>query len=214
MPNPIVEAFLIDDANEDKFWDHGLTVAHVAQVLDGPHRIKRNRRDRRASHLLIGRDHQGRCIAIPIEPTHERGVWRPITAWLCKKHEVAWLPWVWKSEGVSVMDEVELKELQDPESWGDEEGEMRPPVKSSRAIVSVAFSRDDFQRVAECAQGHGTKTSEFIRNAVLEKVAKRNAPGAVVSVSGNVRTVYPAIRPKDAWIILKITPVARGYSTA
>lgn len=92
MSSPVVESFLVDEENEDKFWRHGLTAIDVVDVLDGPHRIRRNRKARRASHLVIGRDRQGRCIAIPIEPTYDRTMWRPITAWLCKSHEAAWLP--------------------------------------------------------------------------------------------------------------------------
>lgn len=92
MPAAMVEGFLIDDDNEAKFWHHGLTVTQIMQVLDHPHRIKRNRKERRASHLVIGRDGQGRCIAVPIEATHIPRVWRPVTAWPCKNHEEGWLP--------------------------------------------------------------------------------------------------------------------------
>jgi hypothetical protein len=42
--------------------------------------------------LIIGRDRQDQCIAIPIEPTHDRTIWRPVTAWFCKGHEWGWLP--------------------------------------------------------------------------------------------------------------------------
>lgn len=92
MSSPIIESFWFDEDNEDKLWNHRLTPTHVLQVLERPHTIKRNRKERRASHLIVGRDYQGRCIAIPIESTYERGIWRPVTAWLCKDHEEAWLP--------------------------------------------------------------------------------------------------------------------------
>ena len=92
MSSPVIESFWFDDDNEDKLWSHGLTPDQVLQVLDSRHTIKRNRGARRASHLIVGRDHQGRCIAIPIEPTHERNIWRPITGWPCKSSELAWLP--------------------------------------------------------------------------------------------------------------------------
>lgn len=82
-----VEAFLIDEDNEAKFANHGLSSDQVLQVLDSEHVVVGNRRQRRASHLLIGRDHGGACMAIPIEPTHHPKIWRPITAWHCKKHE-------------------------------------------------------------------------------------------------------------------------------
>lgn len=94
MPMPEVVALLIDDDNEDKFGRHGVSVEQVLQVVEigSIYRIKRNRGGRRASHLLVGRDRQGRCLAIPIEATNEPGVWRPVTAWRCKHSEAAWLP--------------------------------------------------------------------------------------------------------------------------
>lgn len=85
---PVISAFLIDDDNEEKFWSHTLSVDQIIQVLDGPHLIVRNKKKRRASHLVIGTDDSGRCISIPIEPTHEDDVWRPVTAWLCGKDEM------------------------------------------------------------------------------------------------------------------------------
>jgi hypothetical protein len=47
----------------------------------------RNRKGRRAPYLVIGEDHGGACIAIPIEPTYDEAIWRPVTAWPCKAHE-------------------------------------------------------------------------------------------------------------------------------
>ena len=84
-----IEAFAIDDDNEEKFASHGLTATRIVQVLDGPMVVVPNRKARRATYLLIGRDHGGGCIAIPIEPTFDPTVWRPVTAWPCKRHEQA-----------------------------------------------------------------------------------------------------------------------------
>jgi hypothetical protein len=92
MSNPVVADFLIDDDNEAKFWTHGLAAKFVRQVLEGPYTIRPNRKGRRASHQVIGRDRQRRCIAIPIEPTHHPTLWRPVTAWPCKASERALLP--------------------------------------------------------------------------------------------------------------------------
>ena len=78
-----VYEFLVDEVNEDKFAAHGVTVKQEFQVLDSQHRIIPNKLGRRAPQLLIGVDHGGGCLVIPIEPTHEEGVWRPITAWPC-----------------------------------------------------------------------------------------------------------------------------------
>ena len=80
--------FLVDEDNESKFAEHGLTVCQVLQVLESPHLIVRNRRLRRGTHLIIGRDHGGACLAIPIVPTYEKRLWRPVTAWPCKSSEL------------------------------------------------------------------------------------------------------------------------------
>jgi hypothetical protein len=79
--------FEIDDDNRDKFASHGLTGEQVDEVLGNRFVVVRNRRGRRAPYLLIGRDNGGRCITIPIEPTTDPVVWRPVTAWPCKLSE-------------------------------------------------------------------------------------------------------------------------------
>lgn len=84
---PRVLAFLFDDENEDKFAGHGLSPVQVAQILENEHVLLRNRKRRRARYLIIGRDHGGTCIAVPIELTPYPTIWRPITAWRCKDSE-------------------------------------------------------------------------------------------------------------------------------
>jgi hypothetical protein len=69
------------------------------------------------------------------------------------------------------MDEQEVRALEDPEEWDSEQAEVRPPSKSARAVVSVAFPRDDFDRVSDAARSEGMKTSEFIREAALARAA-------------------------------------------
>lgn len=83
--------FLFDDENIEEMARHGVTPRQALQVLDNGPRMGRNRRDRRATHLVIGVDDGGACIAIPVEPTHDRTLWRPVTAWFCKPHEWGWL---------------------------------------------------------------------------------------------------------------------------
>ena len=85
MSRPTIRAFVMDDENAEKFAGHGLTDRQVDQVLDSPFLHYRNRRGRRAARLVVGRDHGGRCIVIPIEPTGTPGVWRPVTAWRCSE---------------------------------------------------------------------------------------------------------------------------------
>jgi hypothetical protein len=73
----------------DKMWRHGITTDQADAVLLGRSVIIRNRPDRAAPYMLIGRDDQGRCLTIPIVPTDDPLVWRVVTAWYCKPSEAA-----------------------------------------------------------------------------------------------------------------------------
>ncbi len=84
--------FLFDVENIEEMAIHGVTPMQALQVLDNGPRVGRNRTERRATHLVIGVDNGGACIAIPVEPTHDQTLWRPVTAWYCKPHEWNWLP--------------------------------------------------------------------------------------------------------------------------
>ena len=64
-------------------------------------------------------------------------------------------------------------DLENPERWDYDNLETREPVKSPRVVVSVAFPREDFLSVSQCAERLGKKTSEYIREAVLEKAKNR-----------------------------------------
>jgi hypothetical protein len=66
-----------------------------------------------------------------------------------------------------MMDDKEREELQNPESWDWERAQARPGRKKPRAVVSVAFKRDDFEIVAAFAERAGMKLSEFIRSAAI-----------------------------------------------
>jgi uncharacterized DUF497 family protein len=87
LSSALIADFLFDDENEAEMARHGLTARRVLQVLDDEYIMIPNRRARRAAYLLIGHDHGGAFITIPVEPTHDPGVWRPVTAWPSKRHE-------------------------------------------------------------------------------------------------------------------------------
>lgn len=87
MSSPLVLELLFDDRNIEEMTVHGVTPEQAEQVLDNGPRIGRNRRERAATHLMIGFDNGGACVAIPIEPAWEPGLWRPVTAWYCKPAE-------------------------------------------------------------------------------------------------------------------------------
>ncbi|MCH7745274.1 MAG: hypothetical protein IIB15_00425 [Chloroflexi bacterium] len=65
----------------------------------------------------------------------------------------------------------ELEDLEKPDNWDFDNAVEHPPVRGRRAIVSVAFPRDDFQLVSGTAAKLGMKTSEFIRKAAIEKAS-------------------------------------------
>ena len=89
LAGPYIRGFMFDDHNEAEFAAHGITVRQVDAILANRFSTRRNRRGRRGLYLVIGRDGSGNCIAAPVEPTQERGLWRPITAWYCKPSENA-----------------------------------------------------------------------------------------------------------------------------
>ena len=63
----------------------------------------------------------------------------------------------------------EENELKDPGTWDFSQAVVNPGTKKARAVVSVAFARDDFEQVASAARHSDMKTSEFIRGAALAK---------------------------------------------
>ena len=173
MPTPTIDRFVVDDENEAKIGWHCLSTSQVREVLRDDERIIiRNRSGRRASHLMIGRDRGGRCIAIPAVPTSRPLFWRPVTAWTCKASEQALLPR--RRWSRSDMDDDELRELQDPDNWDWDSAEVMPPVPNAGAAVLVTFAGEDFDRVAREAKAAGMKLTGFIREAALEKADQRS----------------------------------------
>ena len=91
MSMQVIADFLFDDENEEKMAVHGLTPRRILQVLENRHIVVKNRRNRRGTILIVGTDNGGAYITVPVEPTHDRLLWRPVTAWPSKDHERAWL---------------------------------------------------------------------------------------------------------------------------
>jgi hypothetical protein len=87
MPQITIAELMVPDQAIDKLWSHGITPEQVHAVPEGETVVIRNRAHRAAPYILLGRDGQGRCLAIPITPTHDRLVWRVITGWYCKPSE-------------------------------------------------------------------------------------------------------------------------------
>lgn len=73
------------------------------------------------------------------------------------------------------MDEEELRALQDPTAWDYEHAEVLPPVRDAGAVVAVRFTADEFDRVAKGARAADTTLFAFVRDAVLDRVARHPA---------------------------------------
>lgn len=79
--------FRFDRVSDDTIAAHGLTTEQVESILDDRFVITTNRKNRRAPYVVIGRDYNGQCLAMPVEPTEDPAIWRPVTAWRCKPSE-------------------------------------------------------------------------------------------------------------------------------
>jgi hypothetical protein len=89
MARITIREFSISERAAEKFWTHRITRRQVEEILINRYVVTVNRKNRAAGHLAIGRDNNGRCIAIPILPTNDPSIWRPVTAWYCKPGEAA-----------------------------------------------------------------------------------------------------------------------------
>lgn len=87
MAQPTIARLLVSERARDKMWHHGIGIERAYQVISNPYVVVRNRADRAADRVLIGRDDRGRCLTIPILPTDDPYTWRAITAWPCKPSE-------------------------------------------------------------------------------------------------------------------------------
>lgn len=92
-------------------------------------------------------------------------------------------------------------ELENPDNWDYDHAETRKPVRSPRVVVSVAFRHADFVTVLKYAERLGKKTSEFIREAALEKAANRPPENVSYSVSNT----------GALWAILSLPTTTRVY---
>lgn len=81
------------------------------------------------------------------------------------------------------------RELENSENWDYQRAVVREPVKASRVVVSVAFPRPDFSRVSQAAERSGKKTSEFIREAAIEKATGQYGT-TIVHGSGGTGTLW------------------------
>ena len=79
-------------------------------------------------------------------------------------------------------------DLESADYWDYQRAKKRPPVNSGRAVVSVAFARSDFEVVALYAERLGLRTSQFIRDAAIERATDRSEVIAFLWAGGSTGT--------------------------
>ncbi|MGH2614077.1 MAG: hypothetical protein ACRDJC_02460 [Thermomicrobiales bacterium] len=173
----IAELDIIDRVR-DKIWDHGIVSNQLYAVLDRFWTVIRNRKDRAAPYVLLGTDDQGRCLAIPIVPTDDPYVWRPVTAWYCKPGEAARLRQRRRimEKGIryeSIQEPLddEERELMDPDNWDWDNPIEGRTIGTPGAILRVRFSREEFLDLDRIAREAGVGPIELIRQTMLGKIA-------------------------------------------
>jgi hypothetical protein len=176
---PLVSELVFDETNVEKLDRHRLTPRQLLEAIRQPFVVVRNRKGGTATHLLIGRDRGGRCIACPIGPTTESHVWRPIAAWYCKGSEEAVLRDRCRRNlgRGDEMNEVDEDEPRHDEEWDFEGAQVVVPTAAPGAVVAVRFTADEFDLVAHRSETEGTTVIEYVRRAVLERA--RATPTAV-----------------------------------
>ena len=85
------------------------------------------------------------------------------------------------------------KELENPDGWDFESAEAKRPVKARRAVVSVALSAEDFERVAEAAERSHLTISGFIREAALEKTGRSGGTAHLYFAGGGGPSAFVSI---------------------
>lgn len=164
----------IVDRVRDKIEERGISPDQLYAVLEGFRTVIRNRKHRTAPYVPLGRDDQGRCLAIPIVPTDDRYVWRPVTAWYCKPGEEAKLR---QRRGImeigiryeSIQEPLddEERELMDPDNWDWDNPVEVHIADSPGAILRVRFSREEFIALNDMAREAGLGPIAFIHQTMV-----------------------------------------------
>jgi hypothetical protein len=78
------------DQNVSHLAKHDVAPDDVYAVLRNLPIFFYNSPGRTATHAMVGVDERGRVLQIAILPTHEPGVWKPITGWESRKARSAY----------------------------------------------------------------------------------------------------------------------------
>jgi hypothetical protein len=175
----------------DKLWRHGITAPQAHSVLSSPWIVTRNRSNRAASYLLIGRDEQGRCLTMPIVQTDDPLLWRVITGWYCKSSEAAIL-----RQRRSIMEEPvqygfpqvafdeEEAELMDPDNWDWDNPIEGNTVGDPKAVLRIQFGFEEVDALFQAAHAQGATVEDFVRQLALEGLHARSHGGLAMRNRG------------------------------
>ena len=97
------------------------------------------------------------------------------------------------------------KELEAAENWDFENPEPGVPVKNRRTVVSVSFPSEAFRVVSTYAQSVRMKTSEFIREAAIDRASPQGAVSRIVWRGGTSGSVVFHSDPDSATNTVTIT---------
>ena len=79
----------MDETNTEELAAHGVTIEIGDAVAQNHPRFRRNKKRRRATRQMIGPDGGGRIWVICLLETGP-AIWRPITGWVAREHEIDW----------------------------------------------------------------------------------------------------------------------------
>ena len=98
------------------------------------------------------------------------------------------------------------------EDWG--QGEAKEPAADRVSVVSVRFRATDFARVAAMARGAKISISAYIRDAALEKAARRFLESYQWSAGNrSITNIYASASPWSGTSTTQITPIQEsGHS--
>jgi hypothetical protein len=65
----------------------------------------------------------------------------------------------------------ELRELQDPDTWDWEAGELHPPVPDAKIVVAVEFTAEEFHRLGTASHQAGLRVTTFVHDLVIAHLA-------------------------------------------
>lgn len=86
-----VAELLINDKGREKLASHGVPIRAARQVLYEKPKYRKNRKNRAASHQMIGPDRGGAMWTICIRETnYQPGLWLVLNGWRADDEEKGW----------------------------------------------------------------------------------------------------------------------------